>query len=281
MGGTSTDVTHYAGEYERAFVTEVAGVRLRAPMMRIHTVAAGGGSICAFDGSRLRVGPESAGANPGPASYRRGGPLTVTDCNVMVGKLSPDLFPRVFGPGGDEPLDRGAVQARFAALAVEVGRATGRRLAPEEIADGFLRIAVENMANAIKHISVERGHDVTGYTLCCFGGAGGQHACRVADALGMTRVLVHPLAGVLCGRRRSSRVSTTRRWRPPARRSTSSSGRPRTTSRGRASHGSGSPAGGRYTSRSKAPTRRSRCPGRRRRRSWRRSSGATASSTGS
>ncbi|MFO1282739.1 MAG: hydantoinase B/oxoprolinase family protein [Burkholderiales bacterium] len=197
MGGTSTDVTHYAGEYERAFVTEVAGVRLRAPMMRIHTVAAGGGSICAFDGSRLRVGPESAGANPGPASYRRGGPLTVTDCNVMVGKLSPELFPRVFGPGGDQPLDADVVRTRFEALADQVARATGSRRPPEEIADGFLRIAVENMANAIKHISVERGHDVTGYTLCCFGGAGGQHACRVADALGMTRVFVHPLAGVL------------------------------------------------------------------------------------
>ena len=197
MGGTSTDVTHYAGEYERAFVTEVAGVRLRAPMMRIHTVAAGGGSICSFDGSRFRVGPESAGANPGPASYRRGGPLTVTDCNVMVGKLDPALFPAVFGPGADEPLDAEVVRERFAALASEVERATGERRSPVEIADGFLRIAVENMANAIKHISVERGYDVTGYTLCCFGGAGGQHACLVADALGMTRVFIHPFAGVL------------------------------------------------------------------------------------
>ena len=197
MGGTSTDVTHWAGEYERAFVTEVAGVRLRAPMMQIHTVAAGGGSICTFDGARFRVGPESAGANPGPASYRRGGPLAVTDCNVMVGKLDPGLFPRVFGRHGDEPLDADVVRAKFAALAAEVAQATGLARTPEEIADGFLKIAVENMANAIKHISVERGYDVTEYTLCCFGGAGGQHACAVADALGMTRVFIHPLAGVL------------------------------------------------------------------------------------
>jgi 5-oxoprolinase (ATP-hydrolysing) len=197
MGGTSTDVTHWAGEYERAFVTEIAGVRLRAPMMRIHTVAAGGGSICSFDGTRFRVGPQSAGADPGPASYRRGGPLTVTDCNVMVGKLDPALFPHVFGPGGDEPLDRDVVRARFEALAAEVERATGIRRTPQEIADGFLKIAVENMANAIKHISVSRGYDVTEYVLCCFGGAGGQHACLVADALGMTKVFIHPLAGVL------------------------------------------------------------------------------------
>jgi 5-oxoprolinase (ATP-hydrolysing) len=197
MGGTSTDVTHYAGEYERAFVTEVAGVRLRAPMMRIHTVAAGGGSICSFDGARFRVGPQSAGANPGPAAYRRGGPLTVTDCNVMVGKLDPALFPAVFGPDGDQQLDADVVRTKFAALAADVERATGIRRAPEEIADGFLKIAVENMANAIKHISVQRGYDVTEYTLCCFGGAGGQHACAVADALGMTRVLLHPFAGVL------------------------------------------------------------------------------------
>ncbi|MGE5089017.1 MAG: hydantoinase/oxoprolinase family protein, partial [Candidatus Levyibacteriota bacterium] len=187
MGGTSTDVTHWAGEYERAFVTEVAGVRLRAPMMSIHTVAAGGGSICTFDGSRLRVGPQSAGANPGPACYRRGGPLTVTDCNVMVGKLDPDLFPKVFGPGGDQPLDAAVVHAKFAALAQAIQTATGHLRTPEQIADGFLDIAVENMANAIKHISVQRGYDVTEYVLCCFGGAGGQHACRVADALGMSR----------------------------------------------------------------------------------------------
>jgi 5-oxoprolinase (ATP-hydrolysing) len=197
MGGTSTDVTHYAGEYERAYMTAVAGVRLAAPMMRIHTVAAGGGSICTFDGARFRVGPESAGANPGPACYRRGGPLTVTDCNVMVGKLDPALFPKVFGPGGDRPLDAEVVRAKFAALAAEVSAATGKARTPEEIADGFLKIAVENMANAIKHISVQRGYDVTEYTLCCFGGAGGQHACLVADALGMTRVLLHPFAGVL------------------------------------------------------------------------------------
>ena len=197
MGGTSTDVTHYAGEYERAFVTEVAGVRLAAPMMRIHTVAAGGGSICTFDGARFRVGPQSAGANPGPASYRRGGPLTVTDCNVMVGKLDPELFPRVFGPTGDAPLDAGIVRTKFEALAADVTAATGRARTAEEVAAGFLEIAVENMANAIKHISVERGYDVTEYTLCCFGGAGGQHACLVADALGMTRVLLHPFAGVL------------------------------------------------------------------------------------
>ena len=197
MGGTSTDVTHWAGEYERAFVTQVAGVRLRAPMMSIHTVAAGGGSICSFDGARFRVGPESAGANPGPAAYRRGGPLTVTDCNVMVGKIDPDLFPKVFGPGGDQGLDAAVVHAKFAALAAEVSAKTGVARTPEEVAAGFLRIAVENMANAIKHISVQRGYDVTEYTLCCFGGAGGQHACLVADALGMTRVFIHPLAGVL------------------------------------------------------------------------------------
>jgi 5-oxoprolinase (ATP-hydrolysing) len=197
MGGTSTDVTHWAGEYERAFVTEVAGVRLRAPMMSIHTVAAGGGSICTFDGARFRVGPESAGANPGPAAYRRGGPLTVTDCNVMVGKLDPDLFPPVFGRGGDESLDADVVRAKFAELAADVVTRTARARSAEEVADGFLKIAVENMANAIKHISVQRGYDVTEYTLCCFGGAAGQHACLVADALGMTRVFIHPLAGVL------------------------------------------------------------------------------------
>jgi 5-oxoprolinase (ATP-hydrolysing) len=200
MGGTSTDVTHYAGPeygFERAFVTEVAGVRLTAPMMRIHTVAAGGGSIVAFDGARFRVGPESAGANPGPASYRRGGPLTVTDCNIMVGKIDPALFPRVFGPHGDLPLDADIVREKFGALAREIEARTGSRRSPEAVAEGFLAIAVDNMAHAIKHISVERGYDVTEYTLCCFGGAGGQHACAVADALGMTRVFIHPLAGVL------------------------------------------------------------------------------------
>ncbi|WP_437291956.1 hydantoinase B/oxoprolinase family protein [Sorangium sp. So ce406] len=197
MGGTSTDVSHYAGELERAFETQVAGVRMRAPMMSIHTVAAGGGSLLTFDGARLRVGPESAGANPGPACYRRGGELAITDANVMLGKIQPELFPRVFGPGADEPLDREVVARRFQALADEVRRETGRPITPEELAEGFLQIAVANMANAVKKISVARGYDVTRYTLQCFGGAGGQHACAVADALGMRRVLVHPLAGVL------------------------------------------------------------------------------------
>jgi 5-oxoprolinase (ATP-hydrolysing) len=198
MGGTSTDVSHYAGVYERSFETEVAGVRMRAPMMDIHTVAAGGGSICSFRDGRLQVGPESAGANPGPASYRRGGPLTITDCNVMLGRLSPDHFPAVFGPNGDQPLDRDVVATKFATLADQVAAATGQPpLGPEELAEGFLRIAIDNMANAIKKISVQRGHDVTGYTLQCFGGAGGQHACGVADALGMGRVFLHPFAGVL------------------------------------------------------------------------------------
>jgi 5-oxoprolinase (ATP-hydrolysing) len=197
MGGTSTDVTHYAGDLERAYVTEVAGVRLRAPMMRIHTVAAGGGSICVFDGTRLRVGPDSAGANPGPASYRRGGPLTVTDCNILVGKIDPSLFPKVFGANGDEALDEAVVREKFAALVAALAQQAGHVRSPEQVAEGFLKIAVENMAHAIKHVSVERGYDVTEYTLCCFGGAGGQHACAVADALGMTKVFIHPLAGVL------------------------------------------------------------------------------------
>ena len=197
MGGTSTDVSHYAGEFERSFETKVAGVRVRAPMMAIHTVAAGGGSILAFDGARFRVGPQSAGANPGPACYRRGGPLTVTDANVAVGKIQPGFFPRVFGHGGDEPLDAGVVQDRFAALAAEITAAGGGARRPEQVAEGFIDIAVGAMANAIKKISVARGYDVTRYTLQCFGGAGGQHACRVADALGMMRVFVHPLAGVL------------------------------------------------------------------------------------
>ncbi|MGQ9365394.1 hydantoinase B/oxoprolinase family protein [Azospirillum sp. ST 5-10] len=197
MGGTSTDVSHCAGEYERTFETVVAGVRMRAPMMNIHTVAAGGGSICSFDGTRFRVGPESAGANPGPACYRRGGPLTVTDCNVMVGKLNPGFFPHVFGPDADQPLDAAVVRERFATLAAEVNAATGKDLTPQAVAEGFLTIAVDNMANAIKKISVQRGYDVTRYTLNCFGGAGGQHACLVADALGMRTVFVHPHAGVL------------------------------------------------------------------------------------
>jgi 5-oxoprolinase (ATP-hydrolysing) len=197
MGGTSTDVSHYAGEYERTFETVVAGVRMRAPMMMINTVAAGGGSICFFDGARYRVGPESAGANPGPACYRRGGPLTVTDCNVMLGKLQPDFFPHVFGPRADQKLDTAIVDAKFAELAARIEEATGNRRTPVEVADGFLHIAVENMANAIKQVSIQRGYDVTEYTLCCFGGAGGQHACLVADALGMKRVYIHPFAGVL------------------------------------------------------------------------------------
>jgi 5-oxoprolinase (ATP-hydrolysing) len=197
MGGTSTDVSHYAGVYERSFETEVAGVRMRAPMMDIHTVAAGGGSICSFRDGRFQVGPESAGANPGPASYRRGGPLTITDCNVMLGRLSPAHFPAVFGPGGDQPLDADVVRKKFQALAEEVAAATGRLDPPEIIARGFLQIAIDNMANAIKKISVQRGHDVTRYALQCFGGAGGQHACGVADALGMKTVFIHPQAGVL------------------------------------------------------------------------------------
>ncbi len=193
MGGTSTDVSHYAGEYERAFETEVAGVRMRAPMMLIHTVAAGGGSILHFDGARFRVGPDSAGANPGPKCYRRGGPLAVTDANVMVGKLIADFFPKIFGPRQDQPLDADAVRKAFAAMAKEIG--DGR--SSEQAADGFIKIAVENMANAIKKISVQRGYDVTRYALNCFGGAGGQHACLVADALGMTSVLIHPLSSLL------------------------------------------------------------------------------------
>lgn len=198
MGGTSTDVAHYAGEFERSFETMVAGVRMRAPMMHIHTVAAGGGSILHFDGSRYRVGPESAGAKPGPACYRRSGPLAVTDCNVMLGKIQPDYFPKLFGPDSDQPLDYEAVHNGFMALAEKISQATNSPIQdPEQVAEGFLKIAVENMANAIKKISVQRGYNVTQYTLNCFGGAGGQHACLVADALGMKRVFLHPFAGVL------------------------------------------------------------------------------------
>ncbi|MBD2037628.1 hydantoinase B/oxoprolinase family protein [Leptolyngbya sp. FACHB-321] len=197
MGGTSTDVAHYAGEYEREFETEVAGVRLRAPMMAIHTVAAGGGSLLHFDGSRYRVGPESAGANPGPACYRKGGALTVTDCNVMLGNLQPEFFPKVFGAAGDLPLDSAVVQQKFSDLAATIQSATGNVKKPEQVAQGFLAIAVEKMASAIKKISVQRGYDVSEYTLCCFGGAGGQHACAIADTLGMKQVFLHPFAGVL------------------------------------------------------------------------------------
>lgn len=193
MGGTSTDVSHYAGALERSFETEVAGVRMRAPMMRIHTVAAGGGSILHFDGARFRVGPDSAGADPGPRCYRRDGPLTVTDANVMVGKLNASYFPEIFGPQQDQPLDADAVRTGFVELSGELG--DGRT--PEEIADGFLRIAVENMANAIKKISIQRGYDVTEYALASFGGAGGQHACMIADILGMETIHMHPLSGVL------------------------------------------------------------------------------------
>ncbi|HEY1148966.1 MAG TPA: hydantoinase B/oxoprolinase family protein [Pseudoduganella sp.] len=197
MGGTSTDVAHYDGSYERVFETVVAGVRVRAPMMHIHTVAAGGGSICSFENGRFKVGPESAGANPGPASYRKGGPLTVTDCNVMLGRVQPEHFPHVFGPNGDLPLDREVVQRKFAALAEQIAAETGTRMSPAAVADGFLAVAVDNMAQAIKAISVERGYDVSRYAMCCFGGAGGQHACRVADVLGMTQIVIHPFAGVL------------------------------------------------------------------------------------
>lgn len=191
MGGTSTDVCHYDGSYERSFDNEVAGVRIRAPMMQIHTVAAGGGSCLTYDGTRLRVGPDSAGANPGPAAYRKGGPLTITDANLLLGKLRPEYFPRVFGPKGNEPLDAEAVKAGFAALSRHTGKTA------EELAEGFIRIAVEHMAQAIKKISVQRGHDVSDYALACFGGAGGQHACLVAQALGMSTIHFHPLSGVL------------------------------------------------------------------------------------
>ncbi|MBE9093401.1 hydantoinase B/oxoprolinase family protein [Tychonema sp. LEGE 07203] len=193
MGGTSTDVAHFNGEYEREFETEIAGVRLRSPVMAIHTVAAGGGSIVFFDGARYRVGPESAGANPGPACYRKGGPLTVTDCNVMLGKIQPDFFPKVFGLDGDLPIATEVVRQKFVQLAGEIG---GERT-PEQVAEGFLAIAAEKMANAVKKISLQRGYDVSEYTLCCFGGAGGQHACAIADSLGIKRVFIHPYAGVL------------------------------------------------------------------------------------
>ncbi|MEP5422189.1 MAG: hydantoinase/oxoprolinase family protein, partial [Roseibium sp.] len=193
MGGTSTDVCHYDGDYERAFETEVAGVRMRAPMMMIHTVAAGGGSILHYTDGRFQVGPDSAGANPGPACYRRGGPLTVTDANLMTGKLAPDFFPQLFGPDQDQPLDGDVVRQKFADLAKKIG--DGKTA--EEVADGFLKIAVENMSNAIKKISVQRGYDVTEYALTCFGGAGGQTGCRVADSLGMKTVILHPFSGIL------------------------------------------------------------------------------------
>ena len=197
MGGTSTDVCHYNGDYERTLETQVAGVRLRAPMMLINTVAAGGGSILHFDGSRYRVGPDSAGANPGPACYRNGGPLTVTDCNVMLGKLNPELFPKVFGKNANQQIDVNIVKEKFNVLAKEISNATKKAVSPIEVAEGFLSIAIECMANAIKKISVQRGYDVSKYTLSCFGGAGGQHACLVADSLGMKKIHLHQYAGVL------------------------------------------------------------------------------------
>jgi len=198
MGGTSTDVMHYAGTYERAQETEIAGVRLSVPMMAVHTVAAGGGSLLSFEGGRYRVGPESAGANPGPACYRRGGDLTVTDCNVMVGKIRPEFFPKIFGVSGQEDLDAAIVKAKFIALDQQIQGVNGHRFqAPEEIAAGFLAVAIEKMALAIKKISVQRGYDITQYVLCAFGGAGGQHACLLAENLGITQILIHPYAGVL------------------------------------------------------------------------------------
>jgi 5-oxoprolinase (ATP-hydrolysing) len=197
MGGTSTDVSHYAGAFERTNETVVAGVRLSAPMLQVHTVAAGGGSICFFDGMRLRVGPESAGADPGPACYRRGGPLTITDCNVLLGRVRPEFFPAIFGPNADQPLDRAIVEAKFAALCADIEARTGRHITPEEAAEGFLTIANLSMAEAIKKISIQRGYNPTEYALVAFGGAGGQHACAVADAVGVETILLHPLAGVL------------------------------------------------------------------------------------
>jgi N-methylhydantoinase A/oxoprolinase/acetone carboxylase beta subunit len=197
MGGTSTDVSHFAGEYERVFTTQIAGIRLRAPMLDIHTVAAGGGSVLHFDGSRYRVGPDSAGADPGPACYRGGRPLAVTDANVMLGRSQPAHLPRVFGPDGDQPLDADLVRDRFADLAREIGERTGDERTPEQVAEGYLQIAVANVANAVKRISVQKGHDVTRYALTTFGGAGGQHAGRVAESLGIRTVLVPPMAGVL------------------------------------------------------------------------------------
>ena len=196
MGGTSTDVAQYSGEYERSLETEIAGVRLRSPMMRIHTVAAGGGSVLHYEGGRFRVGPDSAGSEPGPACYRKDGPLTVTDCNLMLGKLHPEFFPKLFGPNADQSLDVGLVRRKFAELAEKVS-SEGNPRTPEQVADGFLSVAVENMANAIKKISVQRGYNIKEYTLCCFGGAGAQHACRVADSLGIKSIFIHPYAGVL------------------------------------------------------------------------------------
>jgi 5-oxoprolinase (ATP-hydrolysing) len=197
MGGTSTDVAHFKGEYERQLESEIAGVRMRVPVLDIHTIAAGGGSILFFDGSSYRVGPESAGANPGPACYRRGGKLTVTDANVMLGKIQPQYFPHVFGIEGNLPLDKQVVIEQFTNLTEQINASTGNSNTPETVAAGFIAIAVENMATAIKKISLQRGYDVTKYALCCFGGAGAQVACLIADTLGMKQIFLHPFAGVL------------------------------------------------------------------------------------
>lgn len=197
MGGTSTDVSHFNGDYERTLTTEIAGVRLRAPMMSIHTIAAGGGSLLQFDGARYRVGPQSAGAHPGPACYRHGGSLTVTDCNVLVGKIQPEYFPQVFGSEGNLPLDAAIVHQQFAELTAAINQKTGDDRSSAQVAAGFLAIAIDKMAKAIAKISVQRGYDVSEYTLCCFGGAGGQHACLLAEALGMSQIFIHPYAGVL------------------------------------------------------------------------------------
>ena len=197
MGGTSTDVAHFNGEYERQLENEIAGARMRVPVLAIHTIAAGGGSILTFDGSSYRVGPESAGSNPGPACYRRGGKLAVTDANVMLGKIHPQYFPAVFGKDGNQPLDKDVVTEKFIQLAEEIETATGNHRTPQQVAEGFISIAVESMANAIKKISLQRGYDVTNYALCCFGGAGAQVACLIADTLGMKKIFLHPYAGVL------------------------------------------------------------------------------------
>lgn len=197
MGGTSTDVAHFKGEYERELESEIAGIRMRVPVLAINTIAAGGGSILYFDGARYRVGPESAGSNPGPISYRRGGPLTVTDANIMLGKIQPQYFPAVFGNEGNLLLDKEIVIEKFTELAKHIASVTKNYRSPEQVASGFMSIAVENMANAIKKISLQRGYDVSKYVLCCFGGAGGQVACLIADTLGMKKIFLHPFAGVL------------------------------------------------------------------------------------
>ena len=270
MGGTSTDVSHFAGEFEREYETQVAGVRMRAPMLSIHTVAAGGGSILHFDGSRYRAGPDSAGADPGPACYRRGGPLTVTDANVLLGRIQPDHFPKVFGEHGDQPLDADITKAKFTELSEQITADTGDTRGPEQVAAGFTEIAVANMANAIKKISVQRGYDVTEYVLNVFGGAGGQHACAVADALGMTRVLIHPLAGVLSAygigladiiamREQAVEAPLTSRASRPAARDPrpARAGRPRRGEPPRACRRSGSPPRTGRTCATRAPTPRS------------------------